>query len=91
VVVAQINTLCVVGKFLREDLPVAGVDDASRDPDPAIGAVELDPVLLAIGIYNAAAPCTGRSAFTGVDDTIGVSISHFVLAGRGEAAGDHVD
>jgi len=86
VVVAEIDAFGILGKFLREKLPVACLDDASRDPDPTVGAVELDAVLLAVGIFDAAVPFAGRSALAGMDDTVGVGVCHFVLAGRGEAA-----
>jgi len=91
VVVAEIDAFGVLGKFLREKLPVACLDDASRDPDPTVGAVELDAVLLAVGVFDAAVPLAGRGALAGMDDTVGVGICHFVLAGRGETAGDHVN
>jgi len=91
VVVADVDTRGVFGEFLRQERAVAGGDDAARDPDPAVGAVELDAVLLAVAVLDAAVPFTGGGAVAGVDDAIIVGIGDGVFAGGGEASWDHVD
>ena len=91
VVVADINPLGILGQFLREDFPVVGLNDASRDPDPALRSDELDAVLLALGIFDAAVPFAGGGALAGMDDTVGIGVCHRVLARRRETPGNHID
>ena len=88
--VADFQALCAGGQGCADQGLITRVNLRAIDPDPAVGALELDAVALALFVHDGPVNTVVVRRAHGVDHAIGVGIMDYVVAEGVVAAGNRL-